>query len=152
LAMRLNELWHSRFPKTVRENLQRVRFGVNYGAEFEGLFYAVAIWTSPIASNRLIDGLSALELRRLAVAPDAPKNTPSRMLSVMRRKIEAKEWGIKRLISYQDTEVHEGTIYKASGWKLANIGSFQEWTTERRKRSEVQSKASKNRWEIDLAS
>jgi len=70
LAMQLNELWHSRFPITNKSNLSRVRYGVNYGAEFDGKFYACAIWTSPIASNRLKDGLRALELRRFAIASD----------------------------------------------------------------------------------
>ena len=150
LAMGLNELWHSRFPITVRANLQRVRSGVNFGAEFDGVFYASAIWTTPIASNRLKDGLNSLELRRLAISPDAPKYTATRMISFMRKWIEKKDWDIKKLISYQDTEVHTGTIYKASGWKAANEGSFTEWTTATRKRNDAQSTAPKIRWEYNL--
>jgi hypothetical protein len=57
-----------------------------------------------------------LELRRFAIAPDAPKNTASRMLRVMRGRIRVDFPGISRLISYQDEEAHRGTIYKAAGW------------------------------------
>lgn len=150
LAMRLNELWHSRFPLTDKTNLVRVRYGVNFAAEYEGKFYAVAIWTSPIASNRLKDGLKALELRRLAIAPDSPKNTASRVLSVMTRLIKGKGFDINRFISYQDTGVHKGTIYKAAGWQSVGEQGFQEWSTDRRKRAPSQSNAPKVRWELSL--
>jgi hypothetical protein len=148
--MRLNEVWHSRFPITDKANLVRVRYGVNFGAEFGGNFYAAAIWTSPIASNRLKDGMRALELRRLAIAPDAPKNSASRILAVMTRLIKKKGWDLNRFISYQDTEVHQGTIYKAAGWHSVGEQAFQEWTTERRQRAASQSKAPKIRWELEL--
>ncbi len=77
-------------------------------------FFATAIWTNPIAAN--LPQHTWLELRRMAIASDAPKNTPSRMLSVMTKLIKRKFPIIERLISYQDIEVHKGTIYKAAGW------------------------------------
>jgi hypothetical protein len=97
------------------------------------------------------DGDKLLELRRMAIAPDAPKNTASRMLGIMRRKIQAKFPEIIRLVSYQDTEVHTGTIYKASGWRVANIQErAEDWTNTTRNRAKPQSTAPKVRWEYDL--
>ena len=53
---------------------------------------------------------------------------------------------ITMLVSYQDTEVHNGTIYKASNWILDSKSKFQEWTNETRKRNTLQTKADKIRW------
>ena len=150
-ACKLNAVWHSRFPKIDWSNVVRNRHYVCYSFECDSISYAVAIWSSPIAANRMKDGDKLLELRRMAIAPDAPKNTASRMLSVMRRKIEAKFPDVVRLVSYQDTEVHKGTIYKASGWRIANIQEqAEDWTNTTRKRSKPQSTAPKVRWEYDL--
>jgi len=120
-AIQLNALWHSRFPNIERGNIERNRYAICYGAEFAGKFYVVAIWSSAVAANRLKDGLRALELRRLAIASDAPKNSASRVLSVMTRLIKKKGFDINRFISYQDTEVHSGTIYKAAGCRLFHV-------------------------------
>ena len=49
-----------------------------------------------------------------AIASDAPKYTATRMLSIMVKRIKKEFPDIVRLISYQDTEVHKGTIYKAA--------------------------------------
>ena len=54
------------------------------------------------------------------------------------------------MISYQDVEVHEGTIYKASGWVAHDPAKFTDWSTSTRKRSKAQSKAPKVRWEYEL--
>ena len=150
LACRLNKQWHSRFPIIHWSNVVRNKDSVCFVADCEGIYYAVAIWSSPIAANRLKNGESALELRRLAIAPDAPKNTASRMLRVMRILIEKKMPHIATLISYQDTEVHAGTIYKASGWTAVCCNNGSDWTTTKRKRSKVQSSAPKVRWELKM--
>ena len=93
------------------------------------------------------EGADALELRRLAISQDAPRNTASRMLSVMRKAIKKKMPHIKLLISYQDTDVHQGTIYKASGWSAASVSKAGMHWGDTRKRSKAQSTASKIRWE-----
>jgi hypothetical protein len=90
---------------------------VFYIAEFDGVAYAVAMWSNPVA--RLLPQLAWLELRRLAIADDAPKNTASRFIAWMVRDIRKRFPGVERLISYQDCESHKGTIYKASGWRQA---------------------------------
>ena len=147
----LNARWHSRFPQIDWSNVVRNRHYVCYGARFEGQYFAVAIWSSPIAANRLKDGQFLLELRRMAIEDQAPANTASRMLSWMKKDIRKKFPEILRLISYQDTEVHSGTMYQASGWSLVQTLNKQiEWNTKDRKRNEIQSTAPKVRWEMPL--
>ena len=109
----LNGRWHSRLPKIDWSNVTRNRHYICFGAMFDNHWFAVGIWSSPV--NQAFDVDSVLELRRMAIAPEAPKNTASRMIRVMIALIRRRLPNIKRLISYQDTEVHRGTIYKASG-------------------------------------
>jgi hypothetical protein len=112
--------------------------------------HAVAIWSSPVAANRLKDGQNILELRRFAIADYCPNNTGSRMLAVMTRLIKQSLPTISKLISYQDTEVHYGTIYKAAGWSLGASNTAASWTTKTRTRNKEQSLAVKHRWELQL--
>lgn len=110
--VRLNRGWHSRLPK-----IGASQGRVYYVAEHEGRIYAVAMWSNPVA--RMLPQLEWLELRRFAIADDAPKNTASRMLGWMTRDIRKRFSEVVRLISYQDMDAHAGTIYKAAGWKHA---------------------------------
>lgn len=146
-ACELNQLWHSRFPKIDWSNVVRNKDYVCFVAEYDAIAYASAIWSSPIAANRLKEGASCLELRRMAIAEDAPPNTASRMLGWMRRYIIKNLPHITLLISYQDTDVHKGTIYKASGWKYANRSKGTSWSNSKRKRNKEQSMSDKVRWE-----
>jgi hypothetical protein len=108
----LNKLWHSRLPK-----IGASQGRVFYNAQHDGIIYAVAMWSNPVA--RLLPQLTWLELRRFAISGDAPKNTASRFLAWMTRDIAKRFPEVIRLISYQDCEVHLGTIYKAAGWNQA---------------------------------
>lgn len=107
-----NLRWHSRLPK-----IGASQGRVFYAAECDNRIYAVAMWSNPVA--RLLPQRTWLELRRFAIAEDAPKNTASRMLGWMCRDVRRRFPEVVRLISYQDMHVHAGTIYKASGWKHA---------------------------------
>ena len=113
LARRLNLLWHSRLPNT-----QRGPWQFSFAAHKQGIVYAVALWHNP--SARGLPG-HWLELRRLAVAPDAPHCTASWMLGRMRRWFQQNCPERERMISYQDTAVHLGTIYAAAGWTRAYV-------------------------------
>lgn len=144
-AKQLVRLWHSRLPRFGGQ----VPGGFGYGAEFDGLFYAVAVWSLPVARLLPNDG-SCLELRRLAVGPDAPKNTASRMLGWMVRDIARRRPGVNRLVSYQDTEVHTGGIYRAAGWTAAALSQGDTWDRPNRHRRQTQSDAPKVRWEKAL--
>jgi len=150
-AIDLNGLWHSRLPKVIRGNIDRNRHSVCFGAEYAGTFYASAIWSTPVADNLLkTSGGYCLELRRFAIANDAPKNTASRMLSVMVKLIRKKFPEIVRLVSYQDTAAHLGTIYKASGWRQTALSKGRSWSVNGRSRNPEQSIANKIRWERKL--
>jgi hypothetical protein len=143
VAVTLNSDWHSRLPAIT--NPQNCRA---MGALFGGRYFAVALWGPPVA--REYNGRGYLELRRMAIASDAPKNTGSRMLRIMRLIIYRERPDISRLISYQDTAVHTGTIYKGAGWTIGgmkkNVGTG--WNT--RKRSAMQTTADKVRWELSI--
>lgn len=152
-ARRLNKRWHSRLPLLgagSRSNLSRMF--ICYGAEFDGFWYAVAIWSLP-AARGLPSDRTCLELRRLAVAPDAPRNTASRMLRVMALLLRRSRPELTRLVSYQDTEVHTGGIYKAAGWERIELRPRKaaEWSCKSRPRPKSQSAAQKVRWEKSLA-
>ena len=149
-ACELNELWHSRFPNIHWSNVVRNKDYVCFIAEYDNIAYASAIWSSPVAANRLKEGNTALELRRMAISEDAPKNTASRMISIMRKIIKNNLPHITLLLSYQDTDVHLGTIYKASGWYPASKSKGISWTNNLRKRNKEQSLSDKIRWEFRL--
>lgn len=149
-AIKLNMAWHSRLPKVIASNIIRNKRYVCYGASFNGIYYASAIWSSPVAANRMKDGDRCLELRRMAISDDAPKNTASRMIRIMRAQIQASMPEIARLVSYQDTEVHTGIIYKASGWLPSTRTNGMSWTTDTRTRNVEQTLAPKIRWEYKL--
>ncbi len=148
-ACELNELWHSRLPRIHWSNVVRNRDYMCFVAEFDDIAYASAIWSSPVA--RVIKNASTtLELRRLAISDDAPKNTASRMLGWMRKYITKNLPHINSLISYQDADVHKGTVYKASGWKNVNKSRGHAWTCNSRKRNKDQSVSNKIRWEYKI--
>ena len=144
----LNKIWHSRLPNIHWSNIVRNKYYICYAAIFNNIYYAVAIWSSPVA--RLLNDNILLELRRMAISSDSPKNTASRMIKIMRIDICKRFPNIKKLISYQDTEVHLGTIYKASGWVMGGKTKGASWTSKNRIRNKEQTKADKIRWEYDL--
>jgi len=147
-AIDLNKKWHSRLPlyRVGYQPLQHCK--VCYAALFDGLIYAVAIWSPPCA--RLLPQKEWLELRRMAICNDAPKNTASRMLKIMTILIRSKYPEITTLISYQDVEVHKGTIYKAAGWAPSHYTKGAEWNSKTRNRPPVQVKADKIRWQKEI--
>lgn len=104
--------WHSRLPHT-----QTGPWKLAFAGHYEQTCFAVALWHNP--SARTLPG-DWLELRRLAVAPDAPHCTASRMLGQMTRWIKRNLPEVPMLLSYQDCDVHTGTIYKAAGWYVAH--------------------------------
>jgi hypothetical protein len=106
----------------------------------------------------MLNGLNYWELRRMAIAPQAPKNTASRLLRIMTLMIRREKPQIVKLISYQDTAVHRGTIYKASGWEIGQYrkGGHRsgEWETRRGRIEQTLIENSVNsdkiRWEKDI--
>ena len=122
-AQKLNQEWHSRLP--IYQTGSCLNATICFAAIYENIFYAVAIWSNPVA--RLLPQKKWLELRRLAIASNAPKNTASRMIAIMVRIIKKQFPHITKLISYQDCEIHKGTIYKAAGWIIGYHHSGGTW-------------------------
>jgi len=147
-AIELNAVWHSRLPKIDWSNVVRASPSVCFIAEYQDMAYAAAIWSAPCA--RLLNGRNWLELRRLSISKEAPPNTASRMLRIMRLMILKDFPKIVNLISYQDTEVHTGTIYKAAGWKATKRNQSGDWQRPNRVRNVAQSTSPKIRWEYAL--
>jgi hypothetical protein len=140
-ALQLNGLWHSRLPQLDR----RVASWLCYGARCEDRYIAAAVWSLPVARLLPQDG-SCLELRRFALAPTTPRNSASRMLGWMVHDIARRRPQVQRLVSYQDREVHKGTIYKASGWTPTPAPKGGEWNNTSRRRTANRIKT-KVRWE-----
>ena len=108
----------------------------------------IGIWSSPVA--RMLSNKILLELRRLALSKHCPKNTATSVMARMTKKIKEKFPEIEKLISYQDTEVHLGTIYKAANWTPANTSEGGEWSRKSRGRAKAQTAVPKVRWEYSL--
>lgn len=143
LAKLLNDQWHSRLPAYTQTQAICC-----YGAEFEGVYFAIAIWSNPSSASLPSNWL---ELKRMAISGDAPKNTATRMIGWMVRDLKKRFPACPKLISYQDTEVHCGTIYKAAGWTAAHVSRGDTWQGRKnRPRSEEQTTSPKVRWELDL--
>jgi len=152
-AKALNARWHSRLPKLGTGAIKDAgRRFLCFAATFDGIVYAVAIWSAPPA--RASNGKPWLELRRLAVAPDAPRNTPSRMLRVMALLIRRARPSVEKLTTKHDVDAHSGAIYRAAGWKKVGKprrnGTAGQWDTRTRRRPAVQSDSPKQRWEKSL--
>lgn len=81
-----------------------------------GNIWGVAIWSRP--SARLEDQVFTLELQRMTLMAGLPRNTATFMLAQMRRTVRTQLPGIKRLISYSDPTVHQGTMYRADNWRV----------------------------------
>lgn len=139
-AKALNRLWHSRLPE-----FRRPACRVAYAAEFDGLFFASAIWTNPLA--RMLPQREWIELNRMAIAPDAPKNTASRMLAWMARDIRRRFPDVTRLISYQELDFHTGCIYRAAGWTPTSRSEGGEWNSTSKPRGKAERGGPKQRWE-----
>jgi len=107
-AVKLVRLWHSRLPKT-----QLGPWQFAFKAHYDDTIFAVALWSNP--SARMLPN-HWLELRRMACSPVAPKYTASRMLGEMVKYLKRYFPEREKCISYQDLNVHSGTIYKAGNW------------------------------------
>jgi hypothetical protein len=143
-ALEFNRLWHSQLPRLDR----RVAAWLCYGASDNGQYRAIAVWSLPVARLLPQDG-SCLELRRFAIALGCPKNTASRMLGWMVRDLGRRRPAARRLVSYQDCNVHTGTIYKASGWSPTPAPGGGAWNHGSRRRV-ARRILKKIRWELHL--
>ncbi len=151
-AQQLNRCWHSMLPRTDLGNLLCGNMSLAFAAEYDIRYYAVAIYSQPII-HAMCDG-KTIELRRLAICSEAPKNTASRMMAVCRKLVKKKMPHLERMISYLAVDVHEGTIYRADGWRP--VGEIVDARPQRQRGSRqratgpLQTTSRKQRWEIGL--
>lgn len=66
---------------------------------------------------RAIDQDRVVELTRMYFIDEAPKNTESRALAMMRRYVRTWLTGVRLLLAYSDPAAgHTGMVYEADGW------------------------------------
>lgn len=110
-ACYLNYQWHSILPEVIPTNIWRSRFSIAFVLLFKAEYVGVAIYSAPV--NQYLDDGETLELRRLALSEVCPKNSATYFMARCEKQIKIELPVISRLISYQDTQAHRGTIYKA---------------------------------------
>lgn len=68
-------------------------------------------------SARKLDQSRVLSLNRMYFVDEAPKNTESHALALMRKFVRTWLPGVRLLIAYSDpAQGHTGTVYEADGW------------------------------------
>jgi hypothetical protein len=149
-AVHLNHQWHSQLPDPGVLEFGDIR--IAHALTFDGGVYAVAVWTRPVAGNRIAHPTNHLvELRRLAIPDYAPKYTATRALGQMERWFKRERPDLCRMLSYQISEVHSGTIYKAANWYEARHQKEHEsWTSHSKRKALDQSSSPKVRWERQI--
>ncbi len=149
-AVDANFDWHSQLPEIGGLHFGDSRFA--FGAVFDNGLYGVALWTRPIAANRMArDTAHLLELRRLAIPDYSPRFTATRMLGQMARWFKRETPTLCALLSYQMTSVHSGTIYKAANWRIGRTQKAHEsWTVHSKRKALDQEASAKVRWEYAL--
>ena len=98
------------------------------GVYLEGDLCGVLMFSKPCA--RLEDQENTLELSRMFLF-DGPKNSESKALSLAEKWIK-QNTEFDRVISYADTEIHAGTIYKAANWKAVGLTRPHTWNSAAR--------------------
>lgn len=106
---------------------------INFGAFWHNQLIGVAQWGRPINKYLqigLVEGTGwneFLELNRLVMIDDTPKNSESRFISVCLKLIRKNAPQIKWVISFADaTQCGDGTIYRASGFYLISINDSEQ--------------------------
>ena len=84
----------------------------------DDLLCAAQVWKLPTARMLPADG-SWMELARWCIGPLSQYNDGSRMMGWTRRWFRRHSPTVSTLVSYSDPAVHDGSLYRASGWDLA---------------------------------
>ena len=106
---------------------------LHMGAFLEGKLHGVMSFGSPLDKRKVLPLVKTkenkpvlwnemLELNRMAFDEFLPKNSESRCISIAVRLLKKNAPHIKWILSFSDaTQCGDGTIYRASGFKLTNI-------------------------------
>lgn len=109
------------------------RSGLNFGYYLGDELIAVIVYANPVrqetASRLGVPYKDVLELSRLAIHPEFQvKNFASFLISLSINSIRSVRPWVKKLVSFADTtHNHNGTVYKASNWKLDGIVKPDYW-------------------------
>jgi len=120
-ANRLCKLWH--YSGKVVPNSQ-LHFGVYYNGHCEGVMQFGPSINKKGTINLVKDTgwNNFIELNRMSFSEVLPKNSESRAIAVCMRLIKKHYPHIDWVISFADgTQCGDGTIYRASGFKLVGI-------------------------------
>lgn len=112
--------WHSHHEPHVGE-----LFAVK--ALVDGAIVAVAVVGRPVSP--VLDQAGAWEVTRLAVGPDAPHCTASKLLGCVWRI--ARAYDVRRMASYTRVD-EDGTCYRAAGWVAVELVEGRPHTTGNR--------------------
>lgn len=101
---------------------------LHFGCFLDGKLHGVMSFGSPFDKSRVLGMVQPclwnemLELNRMAFDEYLPKNSESRCLAISIKLIKKNAPHIKWLLSFSDgTQSGDGTIYRASGFKLTSI-------------------------------
>jgi hypothetical protein len=101
---------------------------LHFGCFLDGKLHGVMSYGSPFDKSRVIGMVQPclwnemLELNRMAFDEVLPKNSESRCLAISIKLIKKNAPHIKWILSFSDgTQSGDGTIYRASGFKLTSI-------------------------------
>ena len=78
--------------------------------------YGVSTFGRPVA--RMEDQISTLEHTRMALGPNAPRNSASYFMAKCRHWIRENMPDVGRLISYVPTREYTGVTYRADNWTI----------------------------------
>lgn len=108
----------------------QIHFGVFLDGKLEGaLQFGPSTDKRRMAKNLGVGFNEILELNRMALSDNCPKNSESRALGICLRILKKRYPHLKIIISFADAcQCGDGTIYRASGFKLH---SFKKNTTLR---------------------
>lgn len=101
---------------------------LHFGAFLDGKLHGVMSYGSPLDKSKVLPLVQPskwnemLELNRMAFDDYLPKNSESRCISITIRLIRKNAPHVKWILSYSDgTQCGDGTIYRASGFKLTLV-------------------------------
>jgi len=110
----------------------RACLGVWYGDRLVG----VLMFGRP--SARLEDQEHTVELTRMVLLDECPRNSESRALALAAKWIRGNMPEIRRLIAYADpSRGHRGTVYLAAGWKFVGRTAGGRWARPGRPRRDA---------------
>jgi hypothetical protein len=101
---------------------------LHFGAFLDGMLHGVMSYGSPMIIKNMLSFVSdtkwneMIELNRMAFDEYLPMNSESRCISISIKLIKKNAPHIKWIVSFADgTQCGDGSIYRASGFKLTSI-------------------------------